>query len=102
MDINRDERSITPENFRRIREVFESALERPVHERKAFVAEACESNTAMIRELELMLAAEQESDRLFDRSAPSNARPGLCMAIPAWAINSTELEVLLRLVRRLF
>src|SRR5215510_4868120 len=78
MDINRDERSITPEDFRRIREVFESALERPVHERKAFVAEACESNTAMIRELELMLAAEQESDRLFDRSAPSNARPGLC------------------------
>src|SRR5215510_9536303 len=78
MDINRDERSITPEDFRRIREVFESALERPVHERKAFVAEACESNTAMIRELELMLAAEQESDRLFDRSAPSNARPDFC------------------------
>src|SRR5690348_5574148 len=72
MDKSPQQHSVTAENFRRVREVFESALELPILERKAFVAAACGHNAAMIRELELMLAAEEQTDILLDR------RPGLC------------------------
>jgi serine/threonine-protein kinase len=77
MDIKRGEPSITPEDFRRLREIFESALELPAGERKAFIAGACEGNAEMIRELELMLAAEHETGGLLDGPAAST-RPGFC------------------------
>jgi hypothetical protein len=54
--------SVTPENFRRIREVFESALERPLEERHAFVENACRGNSILLQEVERMLAVEGQSD----------------------------------------
>src|SRR5262245_42274657 len=70
--------SITPENFLRLRQIFESALERPVEDREAFVAAACEGDAGMIRELERMLAAEQEGSGLLDRLAQPGTRADLC------------------------
>src|SRR5262245_8963308 len=61
--------SVTPENFRRIREVFESALERPPEERHAFVENSCGGDTLLIAEVLRMLDAEGLSDRLLDAPA---------------------------------
>jgi serine/threonine-protein kinase len=69
-----DRQSVTPESFRRIREVFESALERPPAERQAFVESACAGDTLLIQEVKRMLAAEDQPDRLLDAGDP--ASPG--------------------------
>ena len=63
--------SVTPDDFRRIREVFESALERRADERRAFVEEACGGNTLLVAEVERMLAAEETRHSLLD--APPRA-----------------------------
>jgi predicted Ser/Thr protein kinase len=59
--------TVSPDDFRRIREVFEAALNRPESERRAFVVRACGNNTLILMEVERMLAAEAEHDGLFDR-----------------------------------
>ena len=59
--------TVTPDDFRRIREVFELALERPTHERRAFVERACQGNTLLVVEVERMLAAEDDHHQLLDR-----------------------------------
>ena len=50
--------TVTPDGFRRLREVFEAALERPVEERQAYVERACGGDLALRAEVERMLAAE--------------------------------------------
>ena len=59
--------TVTPDDFRRIREVFELALERPTHERRAFVERACQGNTLLVVEVERMLAAQDDHHQLLDR-----------------------------------
>ena len=59
--------TVSPDDFRRIREVFESALSRPESERRAYVVQACGDNTLILMEVERMLAAEAEHHGLFDR-----------------------------------
>ena len=71
-----DKGSVTPENFQRIREVFESALERPAEERHAFVESACAGDTLLIQEVKRMLAAEDRTDRLLDAAEPVSSRVG--------------------------
>ena len=79
MDKERSGPSITPEDFRRLRQIFEFALERPLEDRKEFVVAACEGDAEMIRELERMFAAEHESDGLLDRAAGGRGlRPDFC------------------------
>src|SRR5262245_58581064 len=78
--------SVTPENFRRIREVFESALERPPEERQAFVENACAGERMLIEEVERMLAAEGQRDRLLDGAEQVQAarvRTNVCPACKA-------------------
>jgi hypothetical protein len=58
--------TVTPENFRRVREIFESALERPAAERRAFIDLACGKDSTLLAEVERMLAAEAETYRLLD------------------------------------
>ena len=69
-----DKESVTPENFRRIREVFESALDRPPEERQAFVESACAGDALLIQEVKRMLAAEDQPDRLLDAAEPVSSR----------------------------
>jgi predicted Ser/Thr protein kinase len=59
--------TVSPDDFRRIREVFDSALSRPEPERRAYVVQACGDNTLILMEVERMLAAEAEHHGLFDR-----------------------------------
>jgi predicted Ser/Thr protein kinase len=69
--------SVTPDDFRRIREVFESALERRGDERRAFVEEACGGNTLLVAEVERMLAAEDTRHSLLDAPARADAPGGV-------------------------
>src|SRR6187200_3406727 len=59
--------TVSPDDFRRIRQVFEAALSRPESERRAYVVQACGNDTLLLMEVERMLAAEAEHDGLFDR-----------------------------------
>ena len=58
--------SITPERFARLRAVFEEALERPPAERHTFATAACAGDLDLLREVERMLAADGQPDRLLD------------------------------------
>jgi len=78
--------TVTPDDFRRIREVFELALQRPTHERRPFVERSFQGNTLLIAEVERMLAAEDGHNGLLDRSPqrkpeePPPAAPAFCPA----------------------
>ncbi len=72
-DILTDTGSVTPERFAQIRAIFEAALERPVTERRAFAAGACAGDADLLFEVEAMLAAEDKTDPLLDRSPESSA-----------------------------
>ena len=66
--------TLTPEDFRRIREVFESALELSPAERVPFVEQACGGNTLLIAEVGRMLAADAADNTLLDGRAPAGDR----------------------------
>jgi predicted Ser/Thr protein kinase len=59
--------TVTPDDFRRIREVFELALLRLPPERREFVERACQGNLMLVVEVERMLAAEDDDHRLLDQ-----------------------------------
>jgi hypothetical protein len=67
----------TPDDFCRIREVFEAALERPAGERLAFVERACHGNTLLVAEVERMLSAEGQHDGLLDGGPVDGNAPGV-------------------------
>src|SRR5215510_4147336 len=78
--------SVTQENFRRIREVFESALERPPEDRRAFVENSFGGDTLLIEEVLRMLAAEGQRDRLLDGAEhipAARERTNLCPSCKA-------------------
>ncbi|HEX5733390.1 MAG TPA: protein kinase [Blastocatellia bacterium] len=60
---------MNPEQWRKINEIFEAALERPAEERASFIASACEGDEQMQRRVEAMLAADEQDDLLIDRPA---------------------------------
>ena len=60
---------MNPEQWRKIRELFEAVLERPVDERAAFLARACAGDSQTQRRLEAMLAADERDNLLMDRPA---------------------------------
>jgi serine/threonine-protein kinase len=61
------EETLTAEGFRRIRELFESALDRPREQRRAYLEIACHGDAVLLKEVERMLAAESENGNLLDR-----------------------------------
>ncbi len=67
--------TVTPEDFLRIREVFEAALGRSAAERVPFVEQACDGNVLLIDEVQRMLAADAERNSLLDATErfPSGA-----------------------------
>jgi len=74
--------TVSPDDFRRIREVFESALSRPESERRAYVVRACGNDTLVLMEVERMLAADADHGGLLDRAdlaGTPRLREGLAM-----------------------
>src|SRR5262245_8576042 len=74
---------MSPEQWQKIHELFEAALERSVEDRAAFLARACAGDEETQRRVEAMLAADAQNDLLVDRPwrqavnifAPSNSGP---------------------------
>jgi len=60
--------AVSPDEFRRLRDIFESALERPPAERSRYVERACAGDAALIGEVERMLRADAEPHRILDAS----------------------------------
>jgi len=52
--------SLTTEDFRRVRQVFESAVQQPEDRRARFVEEACGGDPFLISEVQRMLEADAE------------------------------------------
>ncbi|MGH9752393.1 MAG: serine/threonine-protein kinase, partial [Blastocatellia bacterium] len=59
---------MNPEQWQKIYELFEAALERPAEDRAAFLARACAGEEETRRRVEAMLAADAQDDLLMDRS----------------------------------
>src|SRR5215471_18137094 len=57
---------IQPEDYQRIREVFEAALNYPAADRVGFVEHACSGNARLISEVQRMLAADADTHSLLD------------------------------------
>src|SRR5262245_111905 len=61
--------AVSADEFRRLREIFESALERPPAERPRYVERACAGDVTLTGEVERMLRADAEHHRILDESA---------------------------------
>jgi len=61
--------AMTPDQFRRVREIFESALDQPIAGRHAWLEAACGRDAMLLQRVERMLAADDERHHLLDRSA---------------------------------
>jgi serine/threonine protein kinase len=60
---------MTPERYQRIKELFHSALGRAADERPAFLAEACGGDTALLANVEALIAADEQSGDFMDAPA---------------------------------
>jgi serine/threonine-protein kinase len=69
-------KDLSPDQWRRVKEVFGAALERDPADRTAFLEEACGTGDAVVRrEVEALLAAHQASDRFLETPAAAVASP---------------------------
>lgn len=53
---------ITPERWRRIRTIFEAAVDRPAEEREAYLDEACAGDTELLRQVGSLIVAGSGAD----------------------------------------
>src|SRR5499426_2959003 len=60
---------MSPEQWQKIHELFEAALERPAEDRAAFLDRACAGAEKTQRRVEAMLEADAQNDLLVDRPA---------------------------------
>jgi eukaryotic-like serine/threonine-protein kinase len=60
---------MSPEQWQKIHELFEAALERPAEDRAAFLERACAGAEETRRRVEAMLEADAQNDLLVDRPA---------------------------------
>ena len=60
---------MNPEQWRKIREIFDAASDRPAGERAEFIAQACAGDEETRRRVEAMLAADARDNLLMDRPA---------------------------------
>ena len=58
-----------PERWRQVESLFQSALERPPEARVRFIEEACQSDTALRDEIEVLLAAYERCDDFLEAPA---------------------------------
>ena len=60
--------AVSSDEFRRLRDIFESALERPPADRSRYVEGACAGDATLIGEVERMLRADAEHHPILDAS----------------------------------
>ena len=64
-----------PKRFRRIKEIFEAALQRPPRERSAFLEKTCRNDPALREEVEKLLVIEEEDEDFLERPAITRLSP---------------------------
>jgi eukaryotic-like serine/threonine-protein kinase len=60
---------LTPDRWKRVNDLFQSALEREAPERSAFLAEACGSDDGLRAEVESLIVAHHAAGSFLDRAA---------------------------------
>ena len=68
---------MTPERWQRVKELFESALDRAREERPAFLDYACDSDESLRREVESLLASYEEGESFMEKPAVALAAESL-------------------------
>jgi serine/threonine protein kinase len=63
-----------PERWKLVSQLFHAALNRPAHEREAFLADACSADSALRADIEALLVADQEAVEASDPFAIPAAR----------------------------
>ncbi|MGH9958451.1 MAG: serine/threonine-protein kinase, partial [Pyrinomonadaceae bacterium] len=71
---------MTPEQWQKVKEVFESALERAPGERSAFLDGACDGDESLRGEVESLLASYEEGESFMERPAVALAAESLADA----------------------
>jgi hypothetical protein len=65
------------DDYRRLRELFDAALERPAAERRSFIDQACGGNTRLVAQVDRMLAADAATHAWMPRGIqPPADAPG--------------------------
>src|SRR6267143_4064674 len=78
---------MTPERYQRLTELFEAACDRSVDTRAAFLDEACAGDDTLRRAVEELLAADQKSRGLLEKSLV-----GVASTVPGSQIGSYRIE----------
>ena len=68
--------TVTPDDFQRVRRLFEAALERTPAERGAFLDGACDGQPALRTAVERMLAADAQTHAFIDCEPPGRHAEG--------------------------
>ena len=66
---------MNPDSWRQAEECYHAAMERPPHERAAFVAHSCANNSELRREVESLLAHEGQADGLLESPVWNHLTP---------------------------
>jgi serine/threonine protein kinase/tetratricopeptide (TPR) repeat protein len=74
---------MTSERLRKIKSVFEAALDHGAHNRTSFLREECKGDPSLIAEVEKLLNAHAETDSLLDRSLNSKSLQAVHESFPA-------------------
>ena len=65
---------MTPEQWKRLKSVFEDALEQPAHARRAWLAQQCADDTTLRREAEALLQTHETAGTFLEE--PARVDPG--------------------------
>ena len=57
---------MTPERWQQIKQIFQSALERPADERAAFIRSQCDGDETLASEVESLLAAQDRAGSFIE------------------------------------
>jgi hypothetical protein len=79
---------MTPERYHRLTELFEAACERTGDARAAFLDEACAGDGVLRRAVEELLAADQKSRGLLEKSVAALASPAAATEIGPYRIEA--------------
>src|SRR5256885_16934760 len=60
---------MTPERWQKVKEIFQSALDRAPYERSAFLANACGGDESLRKEVESLIAAHEKHGSFIDSPA---------------------------------
>src|SRR5215831_2639260 len=76
---------MTRERWQQMEQIYQEAIQQPPDDRAAFISERCKGDDALLRELESLLAANQQAGSFLDKPAMDVAARALSDAAPSAA-----------------